>query len=552
MKKQTLLVLLLALLLTLPTLTYAQDSVTYVIATHYPAFGGVDPAPTDAVEVAYGVFNNRENDYRAVTAQEAATWARHVLEATGLEPRLLNDWADVQEGLNTVQVVNNVPIAGALYTLFLPPGWTRAADLPVVLSGNGAGTSNNRRLYGDGETIPAELAAMSVQNGGSGLILAISNCGGTEGQGIDEPTYRSVGAFFDFIDQNGGDKHNAITAGGSRGGGSALMWAINPLDLDYTVNAVFAAVPPTHYGSLSQVSVLTYPSMTVIGTRIAHDPDSWRYDNAGMRPGMNPSPFMEALIGAGNPDEADALSAIGLAERLAGKQVFLNFGAHDSYFPLSLFLEFDRRLTELDIPHGTVITLAQGHEAARFWMETLYLYLRGVAQGLNMTVPTGRFYFVDPEPPDGREIALGDLLREQGLEASPADLPVIAQFPYRTGTGNPVDVEVCGTPGDEIVLSLANAAGEVVYELSGTIDADECLVDHTALNVPPGTYTWTLTANGEAINPLNTPVRGSDGCGLRAVTIVEADQPAPETTYAGANTLSFGLDEFSGQTCSLP
>jgi len=552
MKKQIPLFLLLALLLTLPTLTYAQDSVTYVIATHYPAFGGVDPAPTDAVEVAYGVFNNRENDYRAVTAQEAATWARHVLEATGLEPRLLNAWADVQEGLNTVQVVNNVPIAGALYTLFLPPGWTRAADLPVVLSGNGAGTSNNRRLYEDGETIPAELAAMSVQNGGSGLILAISNCGGTEGQGIDAPTYRSVGAFFDFIDQNGGDKHNAITAGGSRGGGSALMWAINPLDLDYTVNTVFAAVPPTHYGSLSQVSVLTYPSMTVIGTRIAHDPDSWRYDNAEMHPGMNPSPFIEAMIGAGNPDEADALSAIGLAERLAGKQVFLNFGAHDSYFPLSLFLEFDRRLTELDIPHGTVITLAQGHEAARFWMETLYLYLRGVAQGLPMTVPTGRFYFVDPQPPDGREIALGDLLREQGLEASPTDLPVIAQFPYRTGVGNPVDVEVCGTPGDEVVLSLANAAGEVVYELSGTVGADECLVDHTALNVPPGTYTWALTANGAPINPLNTPVRGPDGCGLRAVTIVEADQPAPDTTYAGANTLSFGLDEFSGQTCSLP
>ncbi len=91
-----------------------------------------------------------------------------------------------------------------------------------------------------------------------------------------------------------------------------------------------------------------------------------------------------------------------------------------------------------------------------------------------------------------------------------------------------------------------------MYELSGTIGADECLVDHTALDAPPGTYTWALTANGAPINPLNTPVRGPDGCGLRAVTIVEADQPAPETTYAGANTLSFGLDEFSGQTCSIP
>ncbi|MBI5666727.1 MAG: hypothetical protein HZC41_01860 [Chloroflexi bacterium] len=525
----------------------AQDPSKDVIATHYPVFGGVDPAPRDAVTASYTVYNNRENDYRAVTEEEAKQFIAQVEQETGLTPRLLNHWSDVQEGTDTLQIVNNVPVQGALYTLILPPGWTRTAKMPVLLSGNGAGTSNNSRLYGDPETIMPRLIASSVNAGGRGIIGAVSNAGGTESQGIDEKTYRSVGAFLDFMDKNGGDKHNVVTAGGSRGGGTALMWAINPLGLDYTVKAVFAEVPPTHYGTLSQVSPITFPSMNSIGVLVSGDSNAWRFDNDGLHPGLNPSPFMEVLIGSGVPEEADARSPIGMAERLRGKKIVISEGAHDAFFPLSPFLEFDRRLTELDIPHATFVTLASGHEMHDFWMEQTTLYLLGLARGLDVPMLNGRYYFIDVNPQQDEQVSLADFFRSRSIDDDAGELPVIARFPYRAGVGNPFNVEICGTPGDDVELTAASDSGDVLYSFSGTLDETECHFEALTVDAPPDVYLWSLTVNGAAVNPRNTPTRGADGCGARAITTVEPDQPDPFSLYAFNHDMAFGLDEYSGQ-----
>lgn len=525
----------------------AQDSPRYVIATHYPVFGGVDPAPRDAVTASYTVYNNRENDYRAVTDEEAAAVIGQIEDETGLTARVLNHWADVQEGSDTLQIVNNVPVRGALYTIILPPGWTRAADMPVVLSGNGAGTSNNSRLYGDPETILPRLVGMSVTAGGRGFIAAMSNAGGTESQGIDEKTYRSVGAFLDFINDNGGDKHNVVTAGGSRGGGSALMWAINPLDLDYTVKAVFAEVPPTHYGTLSQVSPITFPSMNSIGVLVSGDSNAWRFDNDGLHPGLDPSPFMETLIGTGVPEDADARSPVGLAEKLRGKKIVLSEGAHDAFFPLSPFLAFDRRLTDLDIPHATLVTLASGHEMHDFWMEQTTLYLLGLARGLDLPTLNGRFYFIDVNPKQDDQVSLADFFRTRGIDADARQLPVIARFPYRAGVGNPFNVELCGTPGDEVELTAVSDTGDVLYRFSGRLDETECHFEAATVDAPAAVYLWSLTVNGTEVNPRNTPTRGADGCGARAITTIEPDQPDPFSLYAFNRDMAFGLDEYSGQ-----
>lgn len=544
---RTCILLLLVLLALLTGAAAAQDVPQYVIATHYPVFGGVDPAPRDAVEVSYTVYNNRENDYRAVTGETARAIIARIEDETGLSPRILNHWADAQEGTDTLQIINNVPVQGALYTIVLPPGWTRAAKLPVLLSGNGAGISNNSRLYGEPETIMPRLVAGSVTAGGGGIIGAVSNAGGTESQGIDEKTYRSVGAFLDFIDANGGDKHNVVTAGGSRGGGSALMWAINPLDLDYTVKAVFAEVPPTHYGTLSQVSTVTFPSMSGIGVLVSGDREAWRYDNEGLRPGLNPSPFMEALIGTGVPEDADARSPFGMAEKLRGKKIVLSAGAHDAFFPLSPFLAFDRRLTELDIPHATFVTLASGHEMHDFWIEQTTLNLLGLARGIDLPALNGRFYFVDADPRQDDEVSLADFFRSRRINDAAGELPVIARFPYRAGVGNPINIEICGTPGDDVELAAASASGDVLYEFSGTLDETECLFELLTVDVPPDVYLWTLTVNGESVNPRNTPTRGADGCGASAVTIIGPEQPDPTRLYAFNRDMAFGLDEYSGQ-----
>ncbi|MFN8373343.1 MAG: hypothetical protein U0694_10775 [Anaerolineae bacterium] len=533
------------------SLLHAQDAASdYVVATHYPAFGDTQPAPRDEVVASYEVYNNRLNDYYAVDASTAEDIADEIAGSIFREVRLVNDWADVEEDSNALQIVNNVPIEGALYTLFLPAGWNRSKDLPVVLSGNGAGTSNNRRLYG-GETDMGIIIGLSTTVG-DGLIGAMSNCGGTESQGVDETTYRSVGAFFEFIDENGGDKNNAMTAGWSRGGGSALMWAINPLGLDYNVHTVFAGVPPVRYGALNNESVLTYPSMGSIGVLISGDENGYRYDNPGWHSGMTPSPFLELIMGTGDPEEADALGPWGMAEGLRGKRVMLEAGSHDAFFSLRFVLEYDRLLNEMDIAHGTVITLNSGHEDTDYMRAELLNALLAMASGeTDFETPTGRFYYIDNNPLEDEEMSLAEFYEANGIHDDPTQLPVTVELPFRAGVGNPVDLVICGTPGDEVQLSLGD-----IYSVAVTLDENECYHEQTAFDAAPGFYTWSLVVNGG--DPISTapgftspdyPVDDMysgvpAGCGLVAATRIEEDQPLWSDSYATRRTMSFGILQY--------
>ena len=137
----------LAMTPTPPTITAQGDEYACAV-THYPEVGDCEAAPDDELEVAYTVYNNRENDPIAVTPEDVALVAGMVEASTGVEIVILNAWADVEAGSDAVQIVNNIPIEGALYTVVLPIGWAPDGSYPVVLSGNGAGTSNNNRLYG--------------------------------------------------------------------------------------------------------------------------------------------------------------------------------------------------------------------------------------------------------------------------------------------------------------------------------------------------------------------------------------------------------------------
>jgi hypothetical protein len=348
---------------------------------------------------------------------------------------------------------------------------------------------------------------------------------------------RSVGSFFDFIAENGGDKHNAVTTGGSRGGGTALVWAANSLDLDYTVRAVFAHIPPTHYGSLYGVSILTYPSMANIwemvmgkGTsRFDHDPP----------PMVMPPQQLDILTGTNDIEEANARGPIGLAERLRGKQIGISEGTHDSYFPLALFLAFDRRLTELGIDHATAINLGDGHTMS-FWLFSQTLaYLDALARGESYQVPFGRFYFI--KTPSG-QAPLEDI-----LGAPVEDLPFTVELPARSGVGLPIDVSVCGGEGREWSVAMSGPGGDVVWEGAGIFDETECVSFRLETPAETGVYTWAFTYDGETVPPTNTPFRGPDGCGVPAVTVVGEEQPSQEEAFFRPGSVGFGIDQFSSQ-----
>lgn len=547
----TITVLLIAtfgVMLNLPVITHAQTGTGGVITTNYPKPGDTQASPAiSPFPPTYGVYSNMETDPVAITAAERDSVLNRLSAQlpAGVSVVSLNRWEDAKPGLPALQIVNNLPIQGTTYTIFLPPGWVKTAGLPIVLSGNGAGTGNNQRLWKNGELTLPGLAATT------GIIAAYSNAGGTESQGVDENSLKSVGAFFAFIGQNGGDPQKGITAGGSRGGGTALLWAINPLNLPYFVQAVFADIHPTAYGTLATRSVLTYPNLGYIYVSIGHVANAYLYSS----PFGPLKPNVKAVIGTNDPAEADARSPLGLAEKLRGKTVVIARGTHDAFFPFWEFLRFDRKLTELAIPHTTLITLGQGHSYTRGLLEHLTDYLRGLFAGNVYTPPPGRFFYINQNPPDGVQVALS-AFKQDGLDAKPAveapvggDLPFTAEFASHAGVGNPVDIALCGKPGATYSYSAA-ADKQVWTSGEGTFDASECVTATVNAPATPGEYIWSFTYNGKPVSSVNTPFRNQGGCGLPATTIVTLTQPAPFEINGDAPALSFGVDEFSAQDAS--
>jgi hypothetical protein len=556
--RKLLLVLVAVLLLLTALPARAQTDTGGVINTNYPKPGDTKAAPAiNLLPPDYGIYSNMETDPVAITATERDAVLARLRQAIpgGIDIVSLNAWNDAKENAPVIQIVNNVPIAGATYTIFLPAGWKKSAKLPVLLSGNGAGVGNNQRLWKYAElTIPA-LVGQSSQPNRTGLIAAFSNAGGVESQGVDDHTLKSVGEFFKFIGQNGGDSQQAITAGGSRGGGTALMWAINPLNLPYNVRAVFADIPPTAYGTLSQRSVLTYPNLGYIYVAVTHVPNAYLYSSE-----VGPSKTnIRVLIGTNDPAEADKRSPIGLADKLKGKLVVIGRGTHDAFFPLWEFLRFDRKLDELSIPHTTLITLGQGHSYTRALTEYLQRYTDALSQGKTFTPPTGRFYYINQNPPDGTQVALA-AFQKDGLNANPdtpatsGDLPFAAEFAAFAGVGNPVDVALCGKNGAAYTYSATSADGKVWTQGNGTFTAEECV--QTTIKAPdqPGEYVWEFTYNGKTVPSVNTPLRNQGGCGLPAITTISKNQPSPSEIVGDAPSLSFGVDEFSAQdvACLVP
>ncbi len=532
----------------------AQDS--GVINTNFPQPGGTTASAAIRLfpPVSYGSYSNMETDPAAVTSAERDTllaMAQKEIPA-GIGLLTLNAWADAKEGLNNIQVVNNMPIQGATYTVVLPANWHRSAKVPILLSGNGAGVSNNQRLWKQGDTSLIHLVGVASGAGHTGLIAAYSNAGGTESQGVDDHTYKSVGAFFDFMAQNGGDPQHAVTAGGSRGGGTALMWAINPLSLNYTVQAVFADIPPTAYGLLSQRSVLTYPNLGYIYIAAFHDPNAYLYSN----PNGPGKPHVAALIGTDDQAAADAKSPIGMAEKLNGKVLVIGRGTHDPFFPLREFVAFDHRLNDLGILHSTVISLGQGHIGNTFLAQQLGLYIDALTQGKSYQPPSGRFLYINLAPPDGTQVPLNAFLKD-GLAADPKtlptaglDLPFAAEIPAQAGVGLPVDLAFCGTPNSTYSYAAQDANGKEWTKGDGKLDASECA--HAEIKAPdlPGEYHWMFTYNGKPISTNYTPRRNEGGCGAEAVTTVTQNQPTPADLNAGEPSLGFGVDQYSAQEAS--
>jgi hypothetical protein len=258
---------------------------------------------------------------------------------------------------------------------------------------------------------------------------------------------------------------------------------------------------------------------------------------------------MEYLIGTGDADAADALSPLGMAAGLAGRDIFIGHGTHDAFFQLALFLRFERRLTELGINHATVITLGNGHAQSVYLWQVFHEYMAALVNGEAYALPLGRHYWIDSAPVSDKDIPLADYLSEIGMDATLADeLPFTVELPWKSGVGLPMDVSACGAPGADFSVAWTAPGGANSTVLEGTFDETECVSATLTTPLEEGEYVWSFTYRGEAVNPLNTPARDEKGCATRpAVTTVEAQQPFFAQTYAYDGSLAWGVDQVVAQ-----
>lgn len=533
-------------------------------ATHLPQPGGVEagdvvhrPVPT------YGRYNFSTTDYQAVDCAVLKTAADDLTGRTGVPVRMVNRLEDLREGSNAMQIVNNIrvdqlerfldpsapsPSGASLFTLYLPPGWTKTEAFPILLRGTGYTQSNNMILM---EPFLSDLVARSRENGKRGLIMATSNTGGVEGLGVHDGMLEDVGRFLVAMKGLGGNPQEVVLYGASRGGIVGFVWAANRLGFPYRAVAIFADVPAAGVGRIFDLSLQTYPAILGVFSVIL-GPDGWKQsDDPTVKADM-----IETLAGSRTGVEADRsrlplgyLTDPRYGDRWQALQaVVLGGGFHDEWIPLYLTLELDRLLAGVGVPHLSFLALGSGHQGgSAFVQDELDRFMEHFLRPspTPYALPrTGRVYLLQ------NDLLTHQPRREEILNT--ASLPFTASFPYILGPGQSASLITCGPEGKAWRATLKDGAGATVFDLPGTFTSEECT--HSLFSLPaPGDYLWRFEFDGAVQNPTNTSCLDPDkGSPLPAFIQVVDHKPLPAESFIPKCGIGFGLDQYHGPNAIRP
>jgi hypothetical protein len=375
----------LAALLLLPSATaWAQG---FPVNTNYPSAGGTLPDLTRLTVPSYEHYSQATTDGYAPTQQEyegaLALAAQQFAQIV-----TLNDLADVQEGLAAVQIVSGHVVGPTLFTLAFPPNWHRSERHPIYLSGAPTGYSNNYRVFPNGE---APIIAYAAARG---FIVAYCNAGGVESQGISENVLRAVGTAMNELGTLGGDKQKIIAAGFSRGAATSVVWAANPLGLDYNVVAIFGHALPVSTIASVVTPYATYPMLGWLSDLITNDPARSTY---GSPTPPHQFPNYELKILTNQDDNTEQRSALAVIEGLRGKQLLFSMGTHDPFLPLPDGVAFDRELSARNIPHASIVVYGEGHLLSLSVASEFFHAVDLIGAGQSYTVQAGRYIASQPD-----------------------------------------------------------------------------------------------------------------------------------------------------------
>lgn len=509
----------------LPSLAFAQAQGDFPVVTNFPAAGGTMADPRRVATPDYENYSAEVTDEYLVTRGQFDNAANTVAANTGgLGVRFWNSLNSVQENQPFIQIVSNVPIGAALYTIGFPPNWNRNGDYAIFLSPAATTYSNNRRLFAAGEVGVMGYVASR------GLIVAFSNVGGIESQGVSDEVLRSVGAALDQLATYGGDKQRVITGGFSRGAGASLIWAANPLNLDYNVVAVFAHALPVSVVEAVTAPYATYPHLGFFHDYITNNPALSQYNN-DPPPHSFPNRMLQIITGQGT---AEAKSALVSIDRLAGKELVFSAGTHDAVLPFHRAVEFSRALFAAGVQHTANFIYNEGHQLSALVAQEFVLAIDVIAMGQAYRGPRRRIYSVQ------NTLASLDYTTQQTFD--PQTTPFSAVLPYRSSVGQPLRIDLCGTPGTSYRVCAVPQGGQLAaLDYAGTIPPGECT---TLPGETPGVglYDWRIEVGGMPVARSLTPITG-----ILATFDVRDTQQQHLTGLPSALPIAHGISELSPQ-----
>lgn len=517
----------LAALLILPSATaWAQG---FPVNTNYPSAGGTLPDLTRLTVPSYEHYSQATTDGYAPTQQEyegaLALAAQQFAQIV-----TLNDLADVQEGLAAVQIVSGHVVGPTLFTLAFPPNWRRTDRHPIYLSGAPTGYSNNYRVFPNGE------AAIIAYAAARGFIVAYCNAGGVESQGISDNVLRAVGTAMNELGTLGGDKQKIIAAGFSRGAATSVVWAANPLGLDYNVVAIFGHALPVSTIASVVTPYATYPMLGWLSDLITNDPARSTY---GSPTPPHQFPNYELKILTNQDDNTEQRSALAVMDALRGKQLLFSMSTHDPFLPLPEGIAFDHELSARNIPHASIVVYGEGHLLSLSVASEFFHAVDLIGAGQSYTVQPGRYIASQPD------LTAHDYTRQR-FENRPM-LPFTAAVPFRVGVGQPLRVDVCGTPGTQFRLCAVGQGGQAVLDFSGQIPPEECVKIPGAAPAAVGSYDWRVEVGGAPMARSLSSIAGA-----KPTLTIEATQPAHLSAMPSQLPVLLGFSELSSQVASDP
>ncbi len=518
---------------------------------------------------------------------EIEAYEQEVYEKTGYHVDILNYNPDVPvesylcEDHSKIQIVNNVIYGNSLFTVILPPHWSKSGNYPVKLGGWGWGR-DNVAMYSQKLTDDAVDVGRSVSNqfNGKGLIVVRSNTGGREGQGVHSNAMRDVGQFMEHVmSKYGADLDRVVTEGTSRGGRVALAWGANPDHYNYNTVAIQAEVPPLDKIIMPMYTIPTFPGFAPGLNKVLDSHSAYRSDYVDKEQGKILSTeekyaaARNVLGGSSDIESAqsafDYFSDSELLPSLRQKRINLTYGSHDLFLSMPALVAFNEALNAYGVNHRSVIGYGFGHnfvEPTDEFEQTLIDLVKG--KEIKPYKESERFYYMPKRlvnngngtKHEGKVRITDELIdtvsQTAGYESyfpstqTEDSLGFSVSIPYRVKAGEKFTVTLVGESGKSWELWIREEQGyKPVYSRKGVFGephialydeyssyGSEYAVFTLDADVEPGYYEWFFKYDGKEIPNRFTPYvsrANSDGVSVlaKAVTNVTSHEPRFEEYY---------------------